>query len=173
MGKTWGMVQTGYRELIIMRHAKTEQSAGSDRARKLTSRGRADARAGGRWLLDNGFAPELVLVSPAARARATGEIVSAELTTGPEIKAVDDLYGASAAEAVVILASTDARVASVLVVGHNPTMADLAHRMQQDPADPWAPHLPTAGLVVLQVPGEWTDLALGSSVLTHWHVPRG
>jgi phosphohistidine phosphatase len=173
MGKTWRMVETGYRQLIVMRHAKTEQSAGSDRSRKLTSRGRADARAGGRWLLDNGFAPEVVLVSPATRALSTAEIVSAELTTGPELRTVGDLYGASASEAVEILASTEPEVASVLVVGHNPTMADLAHRLQRDPADPWAAHLPTAGQVVLQVPGRWTDLAMGSAELTHAHVPRG
>src|SRR6476661_490517 len=89
MGKTWAMVETAYRELIIMRHAKTEQSAGSDRARKLTSRGRADARAGGRWLRDNGFAPGLVLTSPAARALATAEIAAAQLASPPELRSDD------------------------------------------------------------------------------------
>ena len=86
--------------MIVMRHAKTEQSAGSDRSRKLTSRGRADARAGGRWLRDNGFAPEVALVSPAARALSTAEIVSAELPTGPELRTVRELYGASVSETV-------------------------------------------------------------------------
>jgi phosphohistidine phosphatase len=173
MGNTWGMVESGYRELIVMRHAKTEQDAANDRARELTSRGRSDARAGGRWLKDRGFAPDVVLVSPAARARGTADLLSAELGTTPEVRAVDDLYGASAAECVEIIASTDDEVRSVLVVGHNPTMEELAYRLQEDPADPWAPHLPTAGLVVLQVPGDWRDLAMGSAELTHWHVPRG
>ena len=172
MGKTWLMAATGYRQLIIMRHAKTEQSAGSDRARKLTSRGRADARAGGRWLGDNGLTPTLILTSPASRALATADIVAAELTGGPETRTVEDLYGASPAEAIEILASTDDGAASVLVVGHNPTMEELAYLLQREAGEPWAPHLATAGLAVLDVPGEWADLAPGSADLTHWHVPR-
>ena len=172
MGNTWRMVGTGYRELIIMRHAKTEQSAGSDRARRLTTRGRADARAGGRWLDDNGLTPDVVLASPAARALATGEIVCAELSGGLEPRSVDELYGVSADQVVEILASTEPTVSSLLVVGHNPTMEDLAYGMQQDPDDAWAAHLPTAGLVVLRAPGEWADLAMGVAELTHWYVPR-
>lgn len=167
------MIESAYRQLIVMRHAKTEQSAGSDRARKLTSRGRADARAGGRWLQENGFAPELVLTSPAARALATAEIVAAELGSPPELRSDDDLYGASAPETVEILAGTDEGIRCVLVVGHNPTMEELSYRLQQDPGDPWAPHLPTAGLVVLDLSGDWAALAMGSAELTHWHVPRG
>ncbi len=167
------MVETGYRQLIVMRHAKTEQGAPSDRARELTSRGRRDARAAGRWLADNGLSPDLVLVSPAVRARSTAELVSAELASAPEVRTVDELYGASAEEATAVVAGTAADVASVLVVGHNPTMGELAHRLQQDPDDPWAPHLPTAGLVVLSVPDGWAALAVGSARLTHRQVPRG
>jgi phosphohistidine phosphatase len=167
------MIELAYRQLIVMRHAKTEQSAGSDRARKLTSRGRADALEGGRWLQANGFAPQLVLTSPAARALATAEVVAAELASRPAIRTDDDLYGASSTETVEILAGTDEDVRSVLVVGHNPTMEELSYRLQQDPADPFAPHLPTAGLVVLELPADWAALSLGSAELTHWHVPRG
>lgn len=167
------MVESGYRQLIVMRHAKTEQSASSDRARRLTARGRSDALAAGRWLPANGCVPALVLVSPAARAAETASLVSGELAPQPDVRRVDDLYGASAADVVEIVAATESAIRSVLVVGHNPTMAELAYGLQRDPADPWAPHLPTAGLVVLEVSGEWADLAMGSAEVTHWHVPRG
>lgn len=167
------MATSGYRQLIVMRHAKTEQGAMSDRARALTSRGRADASAAGDWLVANGLSPDLALTSPAARAHATTDLVCAELATGPDVKVVPDLYGASAAEIVETVAGVDAAVRCVLVVGHNPSMAELAQQLQRDPADPWAPHLPTAGIVVLEVPGEWADLAMGTAELTHWHVPRG
>jgi phosphohistidine phosphatase len=167
------MVETGYRQLIVMRHAKTEHGATTDRARVLTSRGRGDARAAGRWLHDNRLSPEVVLASPAARALGTADLVCAELATRPDVRAVEDLYAASAAETLEIVTTTDGGVRVVLVVGHNPTMGELAHSLQQDPADPWAPHLPTAGLVVLEVPGEWADLSMGQAELTHWHVPRG
>lgn len=167
------MVETGYRQLIVMRHAKTEQSASSDRARELTSRGRRDSRSAGSWLRENAITPDVVLASPAARARASADIVCGVLDGTPDVRIEENLYGASAAEVIETIAATarDARI--VLVVGHNPTMEELAHALQADPADPWAPHLPTAGLAVLEVPGEWADLAMGSTELTHWHVPRG
>jgi phosphohistidine phosphatase len=193
MGKTWRMVETGYRELIIMRHAKTEQEAASDRARRLTSRGRADARAAGRWLRENELAPDLVLVSPAARAVATAEITSAELAASPEVHVVEGLYAASADDVVEILRATDRAVSRVLVVGHNPTMQELASGIQHQPdeastADPATmdqsstdqaspdqsnAELSTSGLVVLQVPGEWADLAFGTAKLIRRHTPRG
>ena len=173
MGKTWGMVESGYRQLIVMRHAKTEQTAGSDRLRRLTSRGRADAKAAGRWLDDHDLAPDLVLSSPAARARETADIVAAALGGEPEIRTVDSLYGADADDVVELVGLAGSNIRIILVAGHNPTMGELAHRLQRDAADPWAPHLPTAGLAILSVPGDWADLTLGSTELTHWHVPRG
>lgn len=167
------MVESGYRQLIIMRHAKTEQSASSDRARDLTSRGRGDAHSAGRWLRENACVPDLILVSPVARAVATADLLCGELTHRPEVRRVDDLYGAGPGDVVELVAATDPTIASVLVVGHNPTMAELAHRLQREPAESGTPHLPTAGLVVLWAPGDWADLTMGSAELAHQHVPRG
>lgn len=167
------MVKTGYRQLILMRHAKTEQSASSDRARELTSRGRRDSRSAGGWLRENAITPSVVLTSSAARARATADIVCGALDGTPDVRVEDDLYGASAAEVVETIQSKGGEARVVLVVGHNPTMEELAHALQKDPADPLAPHLPTAGLAVLEVPAEWSDLEMGSAALNQWHVPRG
>ncbi len=161
--------------LIIMRHAKTEQSAGSDRARKLTSRGRADARAGGRWLPRQAASSRCW--SSRHRPHEPGLRLTSSLlssTDTPEIRSIDDLYGASASEVVEIVGvDRPGGGAVVLVVGHNPTMEDLAYRLQVNPTDPWAPHLPTAGLVVLRLPGEWAELAVGTAELLQSHVPRG
>jgi phosphohistidine phosphatase len=169
------MVESGYRLLIVMRHAKTEPSASSDRARRLTSRGQADARAAGRWLADTDRVPGLVLHSPAARAVETAELVCSALGDArrPEVRQMDDLYGASAPEVVEIVTETATEVESLLVIGHNPTMGELAHDLQREPDESWAPHLPTAGVVVLKVGGQWTDLTMGSAELVDEHVPRG
>lgn len=167
------MVETGYLQLIVMRHAKTEQSASSDRARRLTSRGRRDARSAGSWLRDSSLLPGLVLVSPAARAEATADLVCAALEAAPDVRVEEGLYGASPADALETVRAEGGAAAVVLIVGHNPTMGELAHALQKDHADPRAPHLPTAGLAVLKVEGEWADLSMGSAELTHWQVPRG
>jgi phosphohistidine phosphatase len=166
------MVDTGYRHLIVVRHAKTEQVANSDRARVLTPRGRTDARAAGRWLRDHDLSPEVVLTSPAARALVTAELVSEQLAPAPEVRVVEDLYGGSVDEVLEVVATLEGDTRLAAVVGHNPTMADLAHDLQKSPDAHWAEHLSTAGIAVLAVPGGWADLTPRSAELTHWHVPR-
>ena len=166
------MVRTGYRQLIVMRHAKTEQVASSDRVRQLTARGQRDARAAGRWLRDHDLVPDVVLTSPAVRARQTTEQLGSTLGMDPQVVEVADLYGASPGEVVEIVGEHGGTATTVLVVGHNPTMEDLAHSLQRDPEGSWAPHLPTAGIAVLRVSGDWTELAEGTADLTDWQVPR-
>jgi phosphohistidine phosphatase len=172
------MTETGYRQLIVLRHAKTEQEAASDRARKLTERGRRDARAAGQWLREQALSPDVILTSPAARAVETAELVAAELTSpehaaAPAVTTVEDLYGADVGDVVDIVATLEADPRRVLVVGHNPTMAQLAYDLQREPSQPWAGHLPTAGIAVLAVQDGWPGLATGSAELVHWYVPRG
>src|SRR4051812_50149249 len=72
------------RRLVLVRHAKTEQGE-PDPSRRLTNRGRRDARAIGQWLAKNGVVPDLVVVSPAARARQTWEIAAPELSTAASV----------------------------------------------------------------------------------------
>lgn len=167
------MVSSGYRQLIVMRHAKTEQHASSDRERRLTDRGRSDAQAAGRWLGDQDIAPDLVLTSPAARARATAELVVTQLATAPEVEVVDGLYGASAEEALQVVAAVDEERRSVLMVGHNPTMEELAHLLPGEIADLADGNLPTAGIVVLRMSQDWSRIAAGAAELVTRYVARG
>lgn len=167
------MVETGYRQLIVLRHAKTEQDASSDRVRELTDRGRRDAAAAGRWLAEQDLAPDVVLTSPAARALSTALLVCDQLGTDPDVQVVEDLYGASVGEALDIVTGVDSDVRRVLLVGHNPTMEDLAHELQTDVSGLWADHLPTAGIAVLDLTEQWAELGLRSAVLADWYVPRG
>ena len=60
------------RRLVIMRHAKAEQSETlPDIERALLPRGRDDAEAAGRWLASRDLIPGVVLCSPAVRTRST------------------------------------------------------------------------------------------------------
>ena len=159
--------------MIVLRHAKTEQEGATDRARVLTKRGRSDAKAAGLWLRDEGLAPRAILTSPAARADETARIVADALADETEITVVDDLYGADVDDVIDLVQGLDDSVQRVMVVGHNPTMAALAYDLQAAPTEPWAGHLPTAGIAVLAVPGGWVDLSVKSADLVHWYVPRG
>ena len=125
------------RTLWLLRHAKTVTEpppGGDDFDRVLAPRGRRDATAlapvlaGDRAKL--GLAevplPELVLVSPAARTRATAELALAELERPPTIELVPDLYGADPEEVLDIVRALPVRIRSVMVIGHNPTMHALS-----------------------------------------------
>ncbi|MCU1536184.1 MAG: putative phosphohistidine phosphatase, SixA [Humibacillus sp.] len=170
------------RTLVLMRHGKAEEGFDKpDHDRELAPRGRADAAAAGRWLRDEGLVPDLVLCSSATRTRQTWEQVSAG---GAECDAVEfsrTLYLAGA-DAVLETVRGDAgaseAVRTVLVIGHNPTTAELTSVLS-DGSGSAAAHdglsqgFVTSGLAVLAVPGEWADLDAGTCVLERFHVPRG
>src|SRR5215813_11932177 len=68
------------RTLVIMRHAKAARPDSiDDFDRPLEMRGRGDAQAAGTWLAREGYVPELVLCSPAARTRMTWHEVAVGL----------------------------------------------------------------------------------------------
>ncbi len=65
------------RRLMLLRHAKTESDApsGRDRDRRLDHRGQKDAAELGGWIGRHPPFPDLVMVSPAVRAKQTWELV--------------------------------------------------------------------------------------------------
>lgn len=169
------------RRLVLLRHAKAEQSS-PDHERQLTERGRLDAAAAGRWLLGAGLVPELVLCSTASRARQTWAAAAGagdrlgEVELWPE-RAV---YQARPAELLDVVRGAPDDVGVLLLVGHNPGIASLVNEL----ADPQESrpelveavqqHFATCTLAVLE-PGApaWSDLAPGSARLTGLHTGRG
>jgi phosphohistidine phosphatase len=114
------------KRLYLLRHAKSswKQPELADRDRPLAGRGRRAAKAIGRHLRDAGIDPELVLCSPARRARETLERIEPALGRGA-VRVEPALYGASAGELLVLLHEVPDTVGSVMLIGHNPAMADL------------------------------------------------
>jgi phosphohistidine phosphatase len=160
------------RRLVIMRHAKAEATAPSDHERGLASRGRADAETAGRWLREQGIVPDVALVSDAVRTRQTWEQVAggagwdesaAEFSEG--------LYDAGADSAFDLLRGTDPGVTTLVVIGHNPTMAYVAELIDDGEGDADATTgmvtrgFPTSALAVFTVEGAWTDLGPGTGRL--------
>lgn len=113
--------------LILFRHARTEARApdGEDIDRVLTESGRADARLVGAALAAAGLAPDLVLVSPAARARETWAL-AAPLFRRTRVEVREGLYEATPGEVQAELDHGVDGVACVMVVGHNPSLHELA-----------------------------------------------
>ncbi|MGW2303306.1 SixA phosphatase family protein [Streptomyces sp. NPDC001809] len=109
-----------------MRHAKSAWPEGvADRDRPLGPRGLRDAPAAGRFLAETTGPPDLVLCSPARRARGTWELAAAELD-GPVPTRLDPrVYGADATELLDVLHRVPDEVGTLLLVGHNPGLEEL------------------------------------------------
>ncbi len=160
------------RRLVIMRHAKAEATAPSDQERTLASRGSADAEAAGRWLAEQGITPDVALVSDAVRTRQTWAQVAAGAGWDESVADFSEaLYAAGADTAFDLLRESDAEVATLVVIGHNPTMAYVAELIDDGEGDAEATTamvtrgFPTSGLAVFAVDGPWSDLGPGSGRL--------
>jgi phosphohistidine phosphatase len=167
------------RRLLLLRHAKTERAEPGerDRDRQLTKRGRADATAIGAYMTKHGLVPELALISPARRTQETWMLLSAALT-GKKPKAVNDdhIYNASA-EALFAVVGETRPARSVLVVGHNPSLQELAVKLiasgDVDARERIAEKLPTSGLVVIDLPfDDWSKLHAKAGRLERFVSPR-
>ena len=165
------------RRLVIMRHAKAEATAPSDHERALASRGAADAEAAGRWLAEQGITPDVALVSDALRTRQTWARVAGG--AGWDESAADfseALYAAGPDSAFDLVRELDAGATTVVVIGHNPTMAYVAELVDDGEGDPDATTgmvtrgFPTSALAVFAVDEPWSDLGPGTGRLEAFHV---
>jgi phosphohistidine phosphatase len=115
------------RRLILFRHAKAEPRAAGmdDFDRPLDERGRQDARLMGLVLAREGLVPDLALVSPARRAAETW-IFAREAFPDAKAALRRELYNATP-EAIREAAESAGEAAdTVMVVGHNPGLHELA-----------------------------------------------
>jgi phosphohistidine phosphatase len=165
--------------LLVLRHAKSDWTGGFvDHERPLAKRGRRDAPAVGRWLRDRRLTPDLVLCSTARRAQETWELVESELGDGSAATRFDDrVYGASADELAALAAETPEGVRTLLIVGHNPAIQQLALTLPGSADDAAKERardgFGTATLAVLDVPEPWQGLRFGGSArLIEVHRPR-
>ena len=112
----------------LLRHAKSswDDPGLADRERPLARRGvKATARLR-EHLRRSGIAPDLVLCSPAARAVETWERVRDGLAGDMRVGIEAELYAASADQLLARLGQLPESAGSVLVIGHNPGIGELA-----------------------------------------------
>ena len=87
----------------------------------------------GRRLAERGFRPDRILSSTALRARMTAQLIADALGFDADRIMLDErLYAASADEVLRVIGELDGDVSTVMVVGHNPETASLAHEFSAD-----------------------------------------
>lgn len=164
--------------LMLLRHAKTERAepGEADRTRKLTKRGRADVPVIGAYMARHELVPDLALVSPATRTHETWTLLAACFAKPPEALTVERIYNANPDTLMRLIAETK-KARSLLVVGHNPSIHDLAVRLiasgDVEARERVTEKLPTSGLVVIDLAfDEWPRLRAQAGRLERFVSPR-
>ena len=142
--------------LLLMRHAKSswKQKDLPDMERLLNKRGEKDAPKMGRQLKKKDMCPDMILCSPAVRARLTAEAVAKECHFKKEIQYVDQLYMAEAAQILEVVTHLPDDLKTVLLIGHNPGMEYTVQLLARKIVA-----LPTASIAYLHIPiDHWADL---------------
>lgn len=167
---------TERRRLVVMRHAKAEPYASTDHARRLTDRGRAQARAAGEWLRELGLAPDHAIVSTAERTVMTWSELAAATGSqvGPQLDAA--VYSGGVDVLLEAIQTAPEHASTLIFIGHNPSAAYLVHLLDDGEGDPEAVGgmlrgFPPGALVVFEVPGCWSELSPESARVVGFFAP--
>lgn len=165
----------GVKRLYLLRHAKSswKDDTLADQDRPLSGRGRKAAKRMAEYMRAEGIVPALVLCSSARRARETLERVLPGPSGDVEVEIEDDLYAAGAEELLARLRRVQVDVPSVLLIGHNPGLEQLAASLAHAERLPdLEAKYPTGALAVLAFEGSWDGLRPGVAELTEFVKPR-
>ncbi len=126
--------------LYLMRHAKSDWSSSelSDFDRPINSRGQKSAQAIGRWLAEHNKIPQYIISSSAIRAKQTTALMVVALTdvTPENILYEERLYLASVETLLKYIKINKTGLNSLMLVGHNPGMEELADYLLAKSAQP-------------------------------------
>jgi phosphohistidine phosphatase len=162
------------KRLILTRHAKSswDDPMMTDHERVLNTRGRGAAADLGVWLASRGYLPGQVLCSDAARTRETWERIAPHLPSAPEAELKNALYHAGPDVMLAVLRHATADV--VMMVGHNPGIAEFAHRLvARAPLNPDFQRYPTGATLVADFAVDnWEQIDWGQASVDDFIVPR-
>jgi len=133
--------------LYILRHAKSswDDASLADFDRPLNERGLETAPFMGSFMAENGYRPELIVSSPAKRAAETAQLVREGLAEDIPIEFNEQIYEASPARLLSVIAGLPDRLDSAMLVGHNPGIEGVIHGLTAE-----AVEMPTAALAVIE-----------------------
>lgn len=166
------------RQLLLIRHAKAGPHDKPDIERELAKRGRSDAAAIGHWLAEHDLIPDRVVVSPATRARETWQRAADAAGATAEPVVDERIYRNTVEDLLQAAVQTPPGVRTLAIVGHNPSMEDLAVALDDGSGNATAraeltSRYPTGGVAVFAVGSDWSGLGTGTATLVDFGVPRG
>jgi phosphohistidine phosphatase len=167
------------KRLTLMRHAKStwDQPSLRDFERPLNERGRHAALLVGKHLRRSGARFDLVLASPATRVVQTLEHLSHGYAAHLEPQFERLIYDGGKDDLLSLVRATDASVSHLLLVGHNPTLHELALALLESSRaggqNQLSGKFPTASLADIELPAaDWKDAREGTGRLLSFVRPR-
>jgi len=157
--------------LALLRHAEAHAHAeGGDKVRTLTASGRDMARKMGAFCAALPLVPDIVLVSPSSRTQGTYEFAAKEMKAPPPACLEEDLYNATSTTIKGLVANLPSECRTVLVIGHNPGIAEAAIALAGDGdrtgLAEMRQHFPAPALAVIDfdIP-VWAEMKAGQGLL--------
>ena len=156
--------------LYLLRHAKSswDDPDISDFDRPLNERGNKSAPLMGKMMAKRSFIPDIVISSPANRAKSTAELVMKAAGASPVMVFDEQIYEASPQTLLRVIADIDDQYDSAMVVGHNPGMEGLVRCLTSNLTP-----MPTAALAVIALDAtSWKDAGGQSGKLVEAIKPK-
>lgn len=158
--------------LLLVRHAKSSWKDPSlaDRDRPLNKRGKRDAPRMGKRLAARGVLPEIIISSPAVRARKTANKIASQIGYPKDrIHIEEGLYQGGSTGMLTVIRGIDDKARSAMLFGHNPGTTDLLNYL----AHAEIPNVPTCGIAELRfVTDSWSEVVSGGGRLVDFDYPK-
>ncbi len=164
--------------LVLLRHAKSSWDDDSlpDHSRPLAPRGRRAAPAVAARLRELGVLPDLVVSSTSQRTRETVQLALEHLGDAA-VDFDEGLYLAGPSHMLRSIRSTSESVETLILVGHNPGMHEIAIALTDREHSTAAARLdakfPTAAVAVVEFDVDrWDEVGPGEGRLAHFVRPK-
>lgn len=157
--------------LVICRHAKSDWTRNvRDFDRPLNKRGLKDAPKMGKLLAEYGFKPDMIISSPANRAKTTAELVATEMQYETHaIRLEQSLYDEGPGNELSIIQDLPESIQEVMIFGHNPTQEGIARYLLGTEA---TVTMPTCAMIAFEVYGDWKTIESRLVNLKWFLIPR-
>ena len=159
------------KNLFLIRHAKSSwKNLGlKDFDRPLNKRGKENLKMMSKIFADKFHKPDLILSSPAERAKVTALGFAEKLNyDNDKIIFLDDLYMADAKEIFELISNQNEDYNSIILFGHNPGLTDFVNIYSNTTLE----NIPTCGVVHLRLRKNWKDIKHGSFSIEDFIYPK-
>jgi phosphohistidine phosphatase len=161
------------KQLVIVRHAKSswENFAVPDFERPLNERGKRDAPMMAERLMEKGIAPDVLITSPAKRAKKTAELFATVFRISPEnIVEVPSLYEAGQEALFAAVHGAPVSASTVFLFSHNPGITAFANNLTNINID----DMPTCAVFAVSCDiAEWTEFRTAPKHYLFFDYPKG